>query len=129
MTKLCIFVNHSNFVYFMLYGYGGMLVILFIMFPYLLYYYRLKEKNMMSRGLQIEFWSIKGSGMFLGGSAVYLYKFISDYIYRLPPIFIGIFVIVAFLPSLRKELKIRKCVLEYEAQETYIEPKITLLPP
>ncbi len=128
MTTLCTFLNHSNLIYFMTNGYGGMLVIVFIMLPYLLYYYHLKEKNLMRRGKPIEFWSIKGSGMLLGGSAMYLYKFISDYIFKLPPIFISIFVIIAFLPSLIKEIKIRNCVLEYETIETYVEPEITLLP-
>lgn len=128
MTNICILLNHSNFFYFMTNGYGVMLVIIFIMMPYLFFYYQLKEKNLKSQGEQMAFWSTKGSGMLLGGGAMYLYKFISDYIFKLPPIFISVFVIVAFLPFLMKEIKIRNCVLEYESQKTFVEPELTLLP-
>ncbi len=118
----------SDPVDFMTEGLGGMLVIVFVMLPYLLYYYNLKSKNLMSRGLKMEFWSTKGSGMLLGSIGIGIYELVSTFIVKLPPVFIGIFGGLVFLPLLRKEIKISKLEEYYRTHGDTILKEIPAFP-
>lgn len=101
---------------FIINGSGSMLVTVFLLAPFLLYTYYLKEQNAYNRGQTLNFWSSKGSGMLLGWISIQLYKMIDAFIIQLPIVYINVFIGFAFLPFYAKEIKIYNFEKQYRTQ-------------